>query len=152
MAYIDQSEASIHRSRDLHQPKGRRIWILNSKNPSIDNIWFHLYSICRWFPNNKGMAMGIVVGGFGGGAFVFNQIQVWKEHNFLAGKKFWLMTLNTYSRLDFHLTLTSHGVKNDSFCKITIKSFSRLPSWTLTTCRRRGNSSPTWSYWTGCPA
>ena len=29
----------------------------------------------RWFPNNKGMAMGIVVGGFGGGAFVFNQIQ-----------------------------------------------------------------------------
>ena len=29
----------------------------------------------RWFPNNKGMAMGIVVGGFGGGAFIFNQIQ-----------------------------------------------------------------------------
>ena len=29
----------------------------------------------RWFPNNKGMAMGVVVGGFGGGAFVFNQIQ-----------------------------------------------------------------------------
>ena len=34
--------------------------------------------IFRWFPNNKGMAMGIVVGGFGGGAFVFNQIQVKK--------------------------------------------------------------------------
>jgi len=29
----------------------------------------------RWFPNHKGMAMGIVVGGFGGGAFIFNQIQ-----------------------------------------------------------------------------
>ena len=29
----------------------------------------------RWFPDNKGMAMGIVVGGFGGGAFIFNQIQ-----------------------------------------------------------------------------
>merc|ERR1719150_1105211 len=29
----------------------------------------------RWFPNHKGLAMGIVVGGFGGGAFVFNQIQ-----------------------------------------------------------------------------
>jgi hypothetical protein len=30
----------------------------------------------RWFPHRKGMAMGVVVGGFGGGAFVFNQIQV----------------------------------------------------------------------------
>ena len=29
----------------------------------------------RWFPNQKGMAMGVVVGGFGGGAFIFNQIQ-----------------------------------------------------------------------------
>ncbi len=29
----------------------------------------------RWFPKRKGMAMGIVVGGFGGGAFIFNQIQ-----------------------------------------------------------------------------
>ena len=29
----------------------------------------------RWFPHNKGMAMGVVVGGFGGGAFIFNQIQ-----------------------------------------------------------------------------
>ena len=50
----------------------------------------------RWFPNHKvdlllldwrnvvdiifcakqGLAMGVVVGGFGGGAFIFNQIQV----------------------------------------------------------------------------
>ena len=30
----------------------------------------------KWFPNNKGTAMGLVVGGFGGGAFVFNNIQV----------------------------------------------------------------------------
>ena len=30
----------------------------------------------KWFPHQKGLAMGIVVGGFGGGAFVFNQIQV----------------------------------------------------------------------------
>jgi len=29
----------------------------------------------RWFPNQKGLAMGVVVGGFGGGAFIFNQIQ-----------------------------------------------------------------------------
>lgn len=29
----------------------------------------------RWFPKRKGMAMGIVVGGFGGGAFIFNLIQ-----------------------------------------------------------------------------
>jgi len=29
----------------------------------------------RWFPDQKGMAMGVVVGGFGGGAFIFNQIQ-----------------------------------------------------------------------------
>jgi len=29
----------------------------------------------KWFPNNKGLAMGLVVGGFGGGAFVFNNIQ-----------------------------------------------------------------------------
>jgi len=29
----------------------------------------------RWFPERKGMAMGVVVGGFGGGAFIFNQIQ-----------------------------------------------------------------------------
>ena len=28
-----------------------------------------------WFPDRKGMAMGIVVGGFGGGAFLFNQVQ-----------------------------------------------------------------------------
>ena len=51
-----------------------------------DNI-FNLYTLqaialiptmtigMRWFPHNKGMAMGVVVGGFGGGAFVFNQIQ-----------------------------------------------------------------------------
>ena len=30
----------------------------------------------KWFPMNKGMAMGCVVGGFGGGAFVFNNIQI----------------------------------------------------------------------------
>jgi len=29
----------------------------------------------KWFPNSKGTVMGFVVGGFGGGAFVFNQIQ-----------------------------------------------------------------------------
>ena len=29
----------------------------------------------KWFPNRKGTAMGFVVGGFGGGAMVFNQIQ-----------------------------------------------------------------------------
>ena len=29
----------------------------------------------RWFPNNKGTVMGIVVGGFGGGAMIFNYIQ-----------------------------------------------------------------------------
>ena len=29
----------------------------------------------KWFPQNKGIAMGCVVGGFGGGAFVFNNIQ-----------------------------------------------------------------------------
>jgi hypothetical protein len=36
---------------------------------------FHNCYILRWFPKHKGMAMGIVVGGFGFGAFVFNQIQ-----------------------------------------------------------------------------
>ena len=34
-----------------------------------------LTTAMKWFPNRKGMAMGIVVGGFGGGAMVFNQIQ-----------------------------------------------------------------------------
>lgn len=29
----------------------------------------------KWFPKNKGTAMGLVVGGFGGGALVFNNIQ-----------------------------------------------------------------------------
>jgi len=29
----------------------------------------------KWFPNRKGLAMGCVVGGFGGGALVFNYIQ-----------------------------------------------------------------------------
>lgn len=29
----------------------------------------------KWFPNNKGLVNGIVVGGFGLGAFVFNQVQ-----------------------------------------------------------------------------
>ena len=29
----------------------------------------------RWFPNNKGTVMGIVVGHFGGGAMIFNYIQ-----------------------------------------------------------------------------
>ena len=38
------------------------------------------------------MAMGIVVGGFGGGAFVFNQIQVRKELHSLT-----------------HYTLTHHA-------------------------------------------
>merc|ERR1712061_93635 len=34
-----------------------------------------LTTAMKWFPNRKGTAMGIVVGGFGGGALVFNQIQ-----------------------------------------------------------------------------
>ncbi|XP_040574922.1 apicoplast pyruvate carrier 1 [Lepeophtheirus salmonis] len=34
-----------------------------------------LTSAMKWFPNHKGTAMGIVVGGFGGGSFVFTQIQ-----------------------------------------------------------------------------
>jgi len=29
----------------------------------------------KWFPRNKGIAMGVVVGGFGGGSLVFNYIQ-----------------------------------------------------------------------------
>jgi len=37
----------------------------------------------KWFPRNKGIAMGCVVGGFGGGAFVFNNIQtaILNPHN-----------------------------------------------------------------------
>jgi len=34
-----------------------------------------LTTAMRWFPNRRGTVMGIVVGGFGGGALVFNQIQ-----------------------------------------------------------------------------
>ena len=34
-----------------------------------------LTTAMKWFPDRKGTAMGIVVGGFGGGALVFNQIQ-----------------------------------------------------------------------------
>ena len=30
----------------------------------------------RWFPKRRGLAMGIVVGGFGGGAFIFNQVKL----------------------------------------------------------------------------
>ncbi|XP_012940971.2 uncharacterized protein LOC101852036 [Aplysia californica] len=29
----------------------------------------------KWFPNRKGLANGVVVAGFGGGAFIFNQVQ-----------------------------------------------------------------------------
>ena len=29
----------------------------------------------QWFPSHRGLATGVVVGGFGGGAFIFNQIQ-----------------------------------------------------------------------------
>ena len=34
-----------------------------------------LTTAMKWFPRRKGTAMGFVVGGFGGGAMVFNQIQ-----------------------------------------------------------------------------
>ena len=34
-----------------------------------------LTTAMKWFPNRKGTAMGVVVGGFGGGAMVFNQVQ-----------------------------------------------------------------------------
>ena len=34
-----------------------------------------LTTAMKWFPMRKGTAMGIIVGGFGGGAMVFNQIQ-----------------------------------------------------------------------------
>ncbi len=34
-----------------------------------------LTTAMKWFPGRKGTAMGFVVGGFGGGALVFNQIQ-----------------------------------------------------------------------------
>ena len=33
----------------------------------------------KWFPKREGMAMGIVVGGFGFGAFVFNQVCCMEE-------------------------------------------------------------------------
>ena len=29
----------------------------------------------QWLPNHKGLVNGIVVAGFGGGAFIFNQVQ-----------------------------------------------------------------------------
>ena len=29
----------------------------------------------RWFPKKKGLVNGIIVGGFGLGAFIFNQVQ-----------------------------------------------------------------------------
>ena len=29
----------------------------------------------QWLPNNKGLVNGIVVAGFGGGAFIFDQVQ-----------------------------------------------------------------------------
>ena len=34
-----------------------------------------LTTAMKWFPGRKGTAMGFVVGGFGGGALAFNQIQ-----------------------------------------------------------------------------
>ena len=39
----------------------------------------------KWFPKRKGMAMGIVVGGFGGGAFIFNQIQQGEQTRYRIG-------------------------------------------------------------------
>ena len=30
---------------------------------------------CQWLPERKGLVNGIVLAGFGGGAFVFSQIQ-----------------------------------------------------------------------------
>ncbi|QQP56483.1 Uncharacterized protein FKW44_001164, partial [Caligus rogercresseyi] len=29
----------------------------------------------KWFPKNKGLAAGVIVSGYGGGSFIFNQVQ-----------------------------------------------------------------------------
>ena len=35
----------------------------------------------RWFPRKKGLVNGIIVGGFGMGVFIFNQVQVRTDKN-----------------------------------------------------------------------
>ena len=59
----------------------------------------------RWFPHRKGMAMGVVVGGFGGGAFVFNQIQVRK----IAVQ----VLMNVYVNPNSHCLLFIHNHNNE---------------------------------------
>jgi hypothetical protein len=66
----------------------------------------------RWFPHRKGMAMGVVVGGFGGGAFVFNQIQVGKIAVFILtlAKRSMLTLITTASCLFIISTAQMRGL------------------------------------------
>ena len=53
--------------------------------------WISFTSFVRferhWFCDMQGLAMGVVVGGFGGGAFIFNQIQVGNHKKMMLDKK-----------------------------------------------------------------
>ena len=57
-----------------------------------------LTTAMKWFPNRKGTAMGIVVGGFGGGAMVFNQIQtaIVNFENYQVIQKFFKVFLENH--------------------------------------------------------
>jgi hypothetical protein len=66
----------------------------------------------KWFPRRKGTAMGFVVGGFGGGAMVFNQIQTAIVNPNNLGVRF-----GSFSQIQFVTTACArdcslHKVKN----------------------------------------
>lgn len=39
----------------------------------VDN--YYPFCLSQWFPDHKGVVNGIIVAGFGGGAFIFDQVQ-----------------------------------------------------------------------------
>ena len=62
-------------------------WFPNHKVDLLLQVWRNVVDIIFWFCDMQGLAMGVVVGGFGGGAFIFNQIQVDNRKKMILDKK-----------------------------------------------------------------
>ena len=62
-------------------------WFPNHKVDLLLQVKRNVVDIIFWFCDMQGLAMGVVVGGFGGGAFIFNQIQVGNKKKWCLIKK-----------------------------------------------------------------
>ena len=88
----------------------------------------------KWFPKSKGLVNGVIVGGFGLGAFIFNQVS--QSFSFT-----WYET--DYQQNNFHQSMKSVNYISNSFSHLNHPTAINNLIWIPFRSRRRISTQPT---------